>query len=138
NINQILKMIQVLGLNSFTAEKEAKLLNEASLEDIIEFVFFECLPIIPFQVVDAFKSQGKFDVLKNHITNHLIIVIKMTMEFEHSYNQTGKSLMDLRTVHLNKEQDHPRYKDLKIISDFYGDQYYKPIRKGQKKQDHYN
>lgn len=131
-------MIQVLGLNSFTAEKEAKLLNEASFEDIIEFVFFECLPIIPFQVVDAFKSQGKFDVLKNHITNHLIIVIKMTMEFEHSYNQTGKSLMDLLTVHLNKEQDHRSYKDLKIISDFYDDQYYKPIKKGQKKQDHYN
>lgn len=104
------------------------------LKDVIDFVYYECLPLIPFQVIDAFISQGKLNLFEKSIKDHLLFVTRMRCEFEWSFyeehcNSLRRFMSENRKREGKKEatdQDYLRfYGDFMEINNHHNDNYYR-------------
>lgn len=135
NIPQIQELINNIGLIEM---QEQHLPHDMKLgiefNDIIDFVYYECLPLIPFQVIDAFIFQGKLNLLEKSIKGHLLFVTRMRCEFEWSfYEEPYKSLRRFMSENRMREgkkettdQEYLRfYGDFMEINNRYNNSYYR-------------
>lgn len=137
DVNQIKELIDLLGLTDFTTDKEMGMLKNPTISQIVDFVYYECLPFVPFQVLEAFMHQDKMTFFRKSVTEHLYLTIRMRMDFE---NKLGAN-DSVSLYHLMKDQgqytdEGKHYLQLSKINACYGDNYFKPSKKtGDKRSD---
>ncbi|MEF2244243.1 hypothetical protein [Paenibacillus sp. IITD108] len=130
NLDRIKELIDQLGLTDFTTDKEQGMLNNPTINQIVDFVYYECLPFVPFQVLEAFTQQNKMTFFRKSVTDHLYLNIRMRMDFENKLG-TDDSVSLYR---LLKDQGQDKnvskpYQQLNAINKCYGDNYFIPSKK---------
>lgn len=129
-VDQIKEQITLLGLTDFTTDKEQGKLNNPTINQIVDFVYCECLPYVPFQVLEAFAHQNKLTFFRKSVTEHLYLMIRMRMDFENKFGADDS--ISLNRLLKNQGQNDiliDPYSQLNEINKCYGDNYFKPSKR---------
>ncbi|MNW42257.1 hypothetical protein D3C74_194230 [compost metagenome] len=130
NLDQIKELIDLLGLTDFTTDKEQGMLNNPTINQIVDFVYNECLPFVPFQVLEAFAQQNKMIFFRKSVTDHLHLTIRMRMDFENKLGASDSiSLYQLLRNQGQVENVSDLYDEFKDIIKCYGDNYFIPSKR---------